>query len=77
MVDTEPLAQQAWEVVLAEFGVSLDAALYRRMIGHRTAQSAEMVLEHYELPLPVSELVQRKTDLFAAIRRRGFPRYLG
>lgn len=73
MVDTEPLAQQAWQQVLAAYGQALDEALYTQMIGRRSDQSAQMILAAYPLPLTVTELVQYKMTVFADLRAQGVP----
>lgn len=73
MVDTEPLAARAWHEVLAAYGRTLDDALYHRMVGHRTLESARMVLAAVDLPLTADELAARKTARFAEIRARGVP----
>ncbi|MCA9976072.1 MAG: HAD family phosphatase [Anaerolineales bacterium] len=73
MVDTEPLAQRAWQQVLTAYGYTLDDALYAQMIGRRTDQSAQMLLDACPLPLTAVELIQRKTEAFVAIRAAGVP----
>jgi HAD superfamily hydrolase (TIGR01509 family) len=67
MVDTEPLARAAWDEVLAPYGYRVDDDLYRRMLGRRTRESAQHVLEAFALPLSADELIERKT---AALLRR-------
>lgn len=73
MVDTEPLARQAWDATLAPYGRQLDDVVYNRMIGHRTDASARMVLEVYALPLTAVELVRRKQALMLEICADGVP----
>lgn len=73
MVDTEPLALQAWQQVLTAYGYTLDEALYRQMVGRRTDQSTQMLLDVYALPLTAAELMQRKTAVFARMRAQGVP----
>lgn len=73
MVDTEPLARRAWAQALAEHGQTLSDVVYRQMIGHRTLDSARILLAHCPLPATPESLAQRKTALFAAIRAQGVP----
>lgn len=64
MVDTEPLARAAWQRVVAPYGATIDDDLYGQMIGRRTAESTQLVLDALRLPVAHEELVQRKTDEF-------------
>ena len=73
MVDTEPLSRQAWNSVLAEYGVTLDDALYHRMIGRRADESTRMVLNRYAVPLTAAELQTRKRAAYAILRDQGVP----
>jgi len=73
MVDTEPLARAAWERVVAPYGAKMTDDLYGRMLGRRTAESAQLVLDELRLPLPHAELVARKTDEFLASLAAGVP----
>lgn len=73
MVDTEPLSRRAWEQVLAPFGYELDAGVYGRMIGHRFDESAQMILDAYDLPLTPADLMGRKRAIFDRVRDQGVP----
>ena len=73
MVDTEPLARAAWERVVAPYGATMTNDLYGRMLGRRTAESAQLVLDELRLPLPHDELVARKTDVFLDSLSAGVP----
>ncbi len=73
MVDTEPLARAAWERVIAPFGLTMTDDLYGRMLGRRTHESAQLVLDMLTLPLSRDELVERKTVLFLDSLARGVP----
>jgi HAD superfamily hydrolase (TIGR01509 family) len=61
MVDTEPLARRAWERVVVAHGKTIGDALYRQMLGRRTVESAQLVLDELLLPVTLAELVERKT----------------
>ena len=73
MVDTEPLARAAWEQVVAPFGLATTDGLYGRMLGRRTHESAQLVLDALPLPLARDELVARKTAVFLESLRDGVP----
>ncbi len=73
MVDTEPLSRRAWEQVLTEHGQALSDDLYLRMIGHRTLESARMVLAEHSIPYTPETLAAQKTAQFADIRAEGVP----
>jgi HAD superfamily hydrolase (TIGR01509 family) len=78
MVDSEPLARQAWAEVLAAHNHTLTDDVYRRMVGHRTMESAQILLAAYDLPGYTAEsLTARKTAVFAALRAQGVPAMAG
>ncbi len=64
MVDTEPLARAAWQRVVGRYGATIDDALYGQMIGRRTTESTQLLLDALRLPVAHEELMQRKTDEF-------------
>ena len=61
MVDTEPLARLAWQRVAGRYGATVTDDLYNRMLGRRTVESAQLVLDVLRLPVSRDELVARKT----------------
>jgi len=73
MVDTEPLSYQAWMRLLAPHGCVLDEETYSKMIGRRSSESAQIVIEAYDLPVTATELLHRKEAIFAEIRAQGVP----
>lgn len=73
MVDTEPLARAAWEQVVAPYGLTMSDDLYGRMLGRRTSESAQLVLEALVLPLLRDELIERKTAIFLDSLADGVP----
>jgi HAD superfamily hydrolase (TIGR01509 family) len=73
MVDSEPLARRAWDRVLAGYGYKLDDAIYRGIIGHKTDESAAILIKAYDLPLGPAELAQKKKIELAEIRSGGVP----
>ena len=73
MVDTEPLARAAWQRVVAPYGLTVADEVYERMLGRRTVESAQLVLDDLALPVPVEELVERKTAVFLSTLDGGAP----
>ncbi|MEW5989261.1 MAG: HAD family phosphatase [Chloroflexota bacterium] len=67
MVDSEPLAHRAWRQVLAAWGCEMDERAFGRLIGHRLAESAQMVVDIYNLPLPAAELAAREEAAMMAL----------
>ena len=73
MVDTEPLARAAWERVIAPYGLTMTDDLYGRMLGRRTHESAQLVLDALPVPLGRDELVANKTAIFLDSLAGGVP----
>ena len=73
MVDTEPLARAAWQRVVAPYGLTISDSVYERMLGRRTVESAQLVLDALPLPLSRDELVERKTAEFLLSLAGGVP----
>ena len=70
MINSESLARDVWNTVLAEFGCQMDDETHRRMVGRRTEQSAHIVQERFELPVSPAELAARKTRRWESVWRR-------
>lgn len=73
MVDSEPLARQAWDQVLQTHGYHMTDTVYRQIIGRRIDKSAQIVLDHYVMPLTSTELIAQKNNIFHDIRAQGIP----
>jgi HAD superfamily hydrolase (TIGR01509 family) len=73
MVDSEPLARQAWDEVLADYGHRLDEATVRQIVGRRTRESAQIVRDSYGLLVPAEELAAAKTRRWQIIWQQGLP----
>lgn len=73
MVDTEPLARQAWQRVVGDYGATIDDVLYSQMLGRRTIESTQLVLDALRLPVTHAELMRRKADEFLDILADGLP----
>lgn len=74
MVNSESLAREVWNTVLADFGCQMDDETHRQMVGRRTGESARIVQERFALPLSPEELAARKTRLWESVwRNRDVP----
>jgi HAD superfamily hydrolase (TIGR01509 family) len=73
MVDTEPLSRQAWEMAIRPFGHSLDDATYQRMVGLRSDQSLQIMLQTFDLPLTADQLYEQKNAHYRQLRANGVP----
>jgi beta-phosphoglucomutase-like phosphatase (HAD superfamily) len=73
MVDTEPLSRQAWDEFLRPYGHSLDDKIISRMVGFRADESTRILLEAFDVPLSVEEIMRRKAAIYDEIRTRGVP----
>lgn len=73
MVDTEPLSRQAWDELLQPYGYSLDDDTIGRMVGFRADESTRILLEAFDLPLSLEEIIRRKSAIYDKIRARGVP----
>ena len=60
MVDSEPLARQAWRQLLAAHGHTLDEDTVNAILGLRLMDSARVVKRRYALPLTVDELAAER-----------------
>ena len=73
MVDSEPLAHQAWNDVLDTFGQRLDDVTYSQLVGLRLDATARLVQQTYELPVTPDELAEAKENRLSQIRAHGVP----
>lgn len=64
MVDTERTSRQAWEIVLKDFGRTLNEGTYRRIIGRRSDESATILKESLNLQTDAQQLLDLKKKLF-------------
>ena len=71
MVDTEPLAKQAWNEVLRDYDLELEEELFERMIGLRLQDSARMVIEELSISADVDELGRKESLKFQEILASG------
>jgi HAD superfamily hydrolase (TIGR01509 family) len=73
MVDSEPLAHQAWNDVLEPYGQRLDDVTYSQVIGLRLDATARLVQQTYELPVSPDHLAEAKENRLSQLRARGVP----
>jgi len=66
MVDSEPLAREAWRTLLAGYGHTLDEGLVNAMLGLRLMDTSQLVKERFDLPLTVEEIAKRRSELLLA-----------
>jgi len=78
MIDTERMAQRAWQRAGAEFGFTLPDELYLQAVG-RTAVATELLFRQGLGPdFPFSEIYTRKQHyLYTAIEQEGIPTKAG
>jgi HAD superfamily hydrolase (TIGR01509 family) len=73
MIDSEPLARQAWGRVLEEYHVQLDSETYARMIGLRLEDSSKLVTDIFDLDASPSELAEQEQHNMTQIMASGIP----
>jgi len=77
MIDTEPMAQRAWDQVLQDHGQKLDHETFAKMIGLRLEDSSEVVREAFSLETSLSELANQEQIYMSEIMAEGIPCMLG
>jgi HAD superfamily hydrolase (TIGR01509 family) len=73
MIDSEPLAQRAWDRVLQDHGKRLNSDTYASMIGLRLEESSVVVRDVYSLDTSPSELADREQVYMSEIMDQGIP----
>lgn len=73
MVDSEPLARQAWDQVLQVYGYRMTDDVYRQMIGLRSDYAVDFVIQNYSIPLKKEEMLTQKAAIFHELRAQGVP----
>jgi HAD superfamily hydrolase (TIGR01509 family) len=66
MVDSEPLAREAWRTLLADYGHTLDEGMVNAMLGLRLMDTSQLVKKRFYLPLTVKEIAKRRSELLLA-----------
>ncbi|HET6447236.1 MAG TPA: HAD family phosphatase, partial [candidate division Zixibacteria bacterium] len=77
MIDTEPLARQAWDRVLQDHGKKLDEETFASIIGLRLDESSIVLRDAFELATAPSELANSEQLYMSQIMETGIPRMPG
>jgi HAD superfamily hydrolase (TIGR01509 family) len=64
LIDSEPLAKEAWVKAARRHGGSLEPALFGRMLGRRQVECAALVCQELGLPVSAEALCRERNDLF-------------
>jgi HAD superfamily hydrolase (TIGR01509 family) len=64
MVDSEPLAKEAWRTFVARFGHALDQETVDAMLGLRLMDSAHVIKKRYALPLSIEQIASQRSEVF-------------
>lgn len=64
MADSEPLAEWAWNQVLARYGHQLDDEVLQAILGLRLADSAQFLCQHFDLPISPAEAAAERDRVF-------------
>jgi HAD superfamily hydrolase (TIGR01509 family) len=67
MVDSEPLAREAWRSLLADYGHTMDEEMVNAILGLRLMDTSQLAKERFDLPLPVEEIAKRRNELLLAL----------
>jgi HAD superfamily hydrolase (TIGR01509 family) len=67
MIDSEPLAKEAWQVTARRYGYVIDEPMFTRMLGLREIECTAMVQRELGLPVAVDALRQQRSETFLAI----------
>ncbi len=64
LVDSEPLAREAWQRAARLHGGEIASELFARMLGRRQVECAEVVRDALGLSIPADALCRQRNDLF-------------
>ncbi len=70
LVDSEPVQQESFNVVLAPYGIRLDDEDFRPLVGRSTRENFESLKERFGLLEPVEVLLARKARAYDALVER-------
>lgn len=73
MVDSEPLAKQAWQRTLVQYDKALEDDLYRKIIGLRLDETAELLQKELDVDTSAAELSRQKEKYLSELRAQGVP----
>lgn len=78
MIDTERMAQRAWQRAGAEFGFTLPDELYLQAVGRTAKATAELFRAGMDAAFPFEAVYERKQHyLYTAIEQEGIPTKAG
>ncbi|MGD9710673.1 MAG: HAD family hydrolase [Thermomicrobiales bacterium] len=69
LVDSEPLAAKAMATFLASYGIAVNPATQRRMLGRRLSEAMAIAREAYALPAPLERLTEQYSEARKAALR--------
>jgi HAD superfamily hydrolase (TIGR01509 family) len=64
LIDSEPLAKEAWQAAACLYGGEITTALFDRMLGLRQVECAELVCAELGLSVAAPALCRQRNDLF-------------
>ncbi len=76
MIDSEPLAKEAWRQTLARYGRTVDETLFDRLLGLRQFECSRLLCEWLGLAQDPAVLMRERNELFMAMlpgRLRAMP----
>ncbi|UCG25053.1 MAG: HAD family phosphatase [Chloroflexota bacterium] len=73
LVDSEPMARQAWEKVVEPYGLVLDEETYSRMVGLRLEETSYFLQARLDIPAEPAELARQKEAHLAQLSIDGVP----
>jgi HAD superfamily hydrolase (TIGR01509 family) len=66
LVDSEPLQEWAWATYVERFGATLTAPVLHDMLGRRSVDSAQIIVERLQLPVTPAVALRERDELFLA-----------
>jgi HAD superfamily hydrolase (TIGR01509 family) len=73
MVDSEPVAREAWRVLLERHNIELDEQTAGAIIGLRLEDSSAFIQQRYNLPLSREEIEAERRAIFDDLAAEGLP----
>lgn len=70
LVDSEPVQQESFNVVLARYGVRLDDDAFRPLVGRSTRENFAFLKERYGIGDAIADLLARKASAYDALIAR-------
>lgn len=67
LVDSEPVQQESFNVVLARYGIRLDDDAFRPLVGRSTRENFAFLKERYRIGDSIEDLLARKASAYDAL----------